>query len=27
VAALEDKVNGLEGDREKLIKDNISLIR
>ena len=27
VAALEDKVSGLEGDREKLIKDNISLIR
>lgn len=27
VAALEDKVRGLEGDREKLIKDNVKLIR
>ena len=27
VAALEDKVRGLESDREKLITDNVSLIK
>jgi hypothetical protein len=27
VAALEDKIRGLESDREKLITDNVSLIK